>query len=246
MGVDERDKVPVWQWRLVEDLDAFDAFPWGAHVYRRSIFCFKHALDGRRERFEQRQQERGVDVHTTETYNIYGLLHALLIFAFEVIPELGNKKCGTRMAISELPPPCILKWELSQRPWERKLDGIFTERHERRRSAGPSDTEGAYFRPSDRESPYFGPSDRDVEYSGTNDTEGSDQKGRSRSWSPVRHQPIRFTLLRQPRLGGDSDPEGRSESPKRHRRVDVMEAVRKSDEKRDQQHQELLDMIRAL
>ncbi|KAI9201464.1 hypothetical protein LWI28_023851 [Acer negundo] len=186
MGVDERDKVPVWQWRLVEDLDAFDAFPWGAHVYRRSIYCFKHALDGRRERFEQRQQERGADVHTTETYNIYGLPHALLIFAFEVIPELGNKKCGIRRAISELPPPRILKWELSQRPWGRKLDGIFTERmfarrelvptsvemaqpyyegiylggslydtdvsdipshvpeHERRRSAGPIDMEGAY------------------------------------------------------------------------------------------------------
>jgi hypothetical protein len=80
MGLDERDKVPVWQFRLVEDLDAFDAFPWGAHVYRRSIFGFKHALDGRRERFEKRQQEKGdLDVHTVETYNIYGLPHALLV-----------------------------------------------------------------------------------------------------------------------------------------------------------------------
>ncbi|KAK3222022.1 hypothetical protein Dsin_009047 [Dipteronia sinensis] len=33
MGVDEREKVPVWQFRQVEDLDAFDAFPWGAHIY---------------------------------------------------------------------------------------------------------------------------------------------------------------------------------------------------------------------
>ncbi|KAK4837406.1 hypothetical protein QYF36_005162 [Acer negundo] len=202
MGVDERDKVPVWQWRLVEDLDAFDAFPWGTHMYRWSIYCFKHALDGRQERFEQRQQERGADVHTTETYNIYGLLHALLIFVFEVIPELGNKKCGTRRAISELPHPCILKWELSQRPWGRKLDGIFTER------------------------------------------------------------PVGFTLPRQPRPGGDSDPKGRGESPERYRRgwdrkfagvmddvqsllVDVMKVIRKSDEKRGQQHQELLDMIRV-
>ncbi|KAK4859970.1 hypothetical protein QYF36_015187 [Acer negundo] len=266
MGVDERDKVSVWQWRLVEDLDAFDAFPWGAHVYRRSIYCFKHALDGRRER-----------------------------------------------AISELPPPRVLKWELSQRPWGRKLDGIFTERmfarrelvptsvemaqpyyegiylggslydtdvsdipshvpeHERRRSSrpidiegaysGPSDTEGAYLGPSDREGPYYGPSDMDGAYSGANDTEGSDQEGGSRS--PVRHQSVRFTLPRQPRPRGDSVLEGRDESPERHRRgwdgkfgevmdavqslwVDVMEAIRKSDEKRDQQYQELLDMIRAL
>ncbi|KAI9159921.1 hypothetical protein LWI28_003283 [Acer negundo] len=53
MGLDEREKVPVWQFRLVEDLDAFDAFPWGAHVYRWSIYGFKHALDGRHRRFEQ-------------------------------------------------------------------------------------------------------------------------------------------------------------------------------------------------
>ncbi|KAK2655845.1 hypothetical protein Ddye_008897 [Dipteronia dyeriana] len=52
MGVDERFKIFVWQFRLVEDLDAFDAFPWGAHVYRHSIYSFKHMLDGRRDRFE--------------------------------------------------------------------------------------------------------------------------------------------------------------------------------------------------
>ncbi|KAK2655182.1 hypothetical protein Ddye_008234 [Dipteronia dyeriana] len=52
MGWDERFKIPVWQFRLVEDLDMFDAFPWGAHVYRNSIFSFKHALDGRQDGFE--------------------------------------------------------------------------------------------------------------------------------------------------------------------------------------------------
>ncbi|KAK2648825.1 hypothetical protein Ddye_016314 [Dipteronia dyeriana] len=44
MGVDERLKIPVWQFWLVEGLNAFDAFPLGAHVYRHSIFSFKHAL----------------------------------------------------------------------------------------------------------------------------------------------------------------------------------------------------------
>ncbi|KAK3221393.1 hypothetical protein Dsin_008418 [Dipteronia sinensis] len=70
MGLDEREKIPVWQIRLIKDLDAFDAFPWGAHVYWQSIFGFKHALDGRRERFERRQQANGVDFNTVETYNI--------------------------------------------------------------------------------------------------------------------------------------------------------------------------------
>ncbi|KAI9165921.1 hypothetical protein LWI28_022894 [Acer negundo] len=82
--------------------------------------------------------------------------------------------------------------------------------------SGPSDTEGAYSGPSDREGPYSGPSDKDGAYSGANDTEGSDQEGGSRS--PVRHQPVRFTLPRQPRPNGDLVLEGRDESPERHRR----------------------------
>ena len=79
MGLDKRERGPVWQFHLVEDLDAFDAFPWGAHVYMRSIYGFKHALAGRREQLEKRQQRKGVDVYTMETYNIYGLTHALLV-----------------------------------------------------------------------------------------------------------------------------------------------------------------------
>ncbi|KAK2662339.1 hypothetical protein Ddye_000913 [Dipteronia dyeriana] len=76
MGVDERFKIPVWQFRLIEDLDAF---LWGAHVYRHSIYSFKHALDVRRDRFERLQQEKGADVHTVDTYNIYGLSHSLIL-----------------------------------------------------------------------------------------------------------------------------------------------------------------------
>ncbi|KAK2648361.1 hypothetical protein Ddye_015850, partial [Dipteronia dyeriana] len=45
MGLDMRVKIPVWQFRLVEDLDAFIAFPRGVQVYNHSTFPFKHALD---------------------------------------------------------------------------------------------------------------------------------------------------------------------------------------------------------
>ncbi|KAK1563328.1 hypothetical protein Q3G72_026115 [Acer saccharum] len=216
MGLDEREKVPLWQFRLIEDLDALDAFPWGAHVYRRSISGFKHALDGRRERFKKRQREKGVEVHKVETYNIYGLTYALLIFTFEVIPELASNDCGTRREI-EL-SPCILKWDLSQRPRGDKLDSIFIERMftrlklvstpvemaeryfegiynrgsmydadvERHTTVGPSDTEGPYSRPSDTEYSHSGPSD----------TEGSDLEGGG--MSPVRHRRVQFVLPTQP------------------------------------------------
>ncbi|KAK2653516.1 hypothetical protein Ddye_013372 [Dipteronia dyeriana] len=61
IGVDKRFKIPVLQFRLVEDLDAFKFFPWGAHVYWQSIYSFKHAFDGRRDGFERRQWEK--DAH---------------------------------------------------------------------------------------------------------------------------------------------------------------------------------------
>ncbi|KAK2659020.1 hypothetical protein Ddye_005553 [Dipteronia dyeriana] len=52
--VDERFKILVWQFRMVKDLDAFDVFPYGAHVYRHSIYSFKHTLKERRDGFERR------------------------------------------------------------------------------------------------------------------------------------------------------------------------------------------------
>ncbi|KAI9182208.1 hypothetical protein LWI28_023143 [Acer negundo] len=273
---DEREKVPVWQFRLVEDLDAFDAFPWGAHVYRRSIYGFKHALDGRRRRFEQRQRRKGVDVHTTETYNIYGLTHALLIFAFEVIPELGNSGCGKRREI-ELSPR-ILKWELSTRPRGEKLNSIFLESMFAMVKLVPTATERAerYFEgisqggslydadlgdipvpvsdperyttagTSDTEGPSFEPSD----------TEGSDSDGRHIRLARTRR--VRFTLPREPRTRDDSrtgdDSRGGVGGQTEDRRYtelmdalrELQEEVRKSNEKRDQQHQELLDLIRGL
>ncbi|KAK2652359.1 hypothetical protein Ddye_012215 [Dipteronia dyeriana] len=93
IGVDERFKIPVWQFRLVEDLDAFDLFPWGAHVYKHYIYSFKHAFDGRRDGFERRQQEKGTHVHTVETYNIYGISHTLLMFARkELMPTPAERQ----------------------------------------------------------------------------------------------------------------------------------------------------------
>ncbi|KAK2637682.1 hypothetical protein Ddye_025477 [Dipteronia dyeriana] len=82
----------LWEFRLAEDLDAFDAFSWGVLVYSHSIFSFKHALDERREGFESHQQANGADVHMMETYNIYGLSYALLMFArMKLVPTKVEK-----------------------------------------------------------------------------------------------------------------------------------------------------------
>ncbi|KAK2648973.1 hypothetical protein Ddye_016462 [Dipteronia dyeriana] len=152
IGVDERFKILVWQFRLVEDLTAFDAFLWGAHIYRHSILSFKHVLPRRSE--ERGQQSQGDVVHTVEEYNIYGLSHALLIFAFEVIPDLGVE-FGTRR-VTELSSR-MLWWELTKQPKGKKLAKIFSARTTVGGSYGDgSDEEGGGGRRSDTEA--FDPS----------------------------------------------------------------------------------------
>ncbi|KAK3222973.1 hypothetical protein Dsin_009998 [Dipteronia sinensis] len=50
-GFDERDFIPIWQLRLVDDLDGFNAFPCGSHVYTYSILGFKKAVQYRSQRY---------------------------------------------------------------------------------------------------------------------------------------------------------------------------------------------------
>ncbi|KAK2652091.1 hypothetical protein Ddye_011947 [Dipteronia dyeriana] len=141
MGVDERLKIPVWQFRLVEDLNTFDAFSWGAHVYRHSIFSFKHVLPRRRK---ESQQSQGDVVHSVEGYNIYRLSHTLLIFSFEVIPQLGVEFGARRVIVLS---PHMLKSELTKQPRGKKLAKIFSSRMSARKEIVPTTAEAV--------APYF-------------------------------------------------------------------------------------------
>ncbi|KAK3184857.1 hypothetical protein Dsin_032143 [Dipteronia sinensis] len=219
MGVDKRETVPVWQFKLVEDLEAFDAFPWGAHVYRQSIYGFKHALDGRRERFERRQQAKGADIHTKETYNIHGLAHALLIYAFEVIPELGTK-FGTRREVDL--SPRILKWKLINRPWRDKLAKIFKARMFVTTALVPMEAARA-------ERYYEGIDEGGSLYTG--------EQGRV-------HVAVPDTEGFEPEAGGGT-PERKLDEVMDVIRG-LHEDLRRSNEDQDQKHNELVDMIRAL
>ena len=62
IGTEERNSVPIWQLRLVDDLDAFNAFPWGSHVYKYTIFWLKKA-----------------HVKRPKRYNLFGLGYMLLV-----------------------------------------------------------------------------------------------------------------------------------------------------------------------
>ncbi|KAI9153521.1 hypothetical protein LWI28_012586 [Acer negundo] len=98
----------------------------------------------------------------------------------------------------------------------------------------------------DTEGPSFEPSD----------TEGSDSNGRHIRLARTRR--VRFTLPREPRTRNDSRTGddsrggvGRQAEDRRYTKLmdalrELQEEVRKSNEKRDQQHQELLDLIQGL
>ncbi|KAK2634364.1 hypothetical protein Ddye_029156 [Dipteronia dyeriana] len=105
--VEKKFKISVWQFRLMEDLTAFYAFPWAAHVYRHSILSFKHALPRRRE--ERGQQSQGDVVHTIEGYNIYDIC-----FRGDLPVEHRFRR--------------MLKWELTKQPRGKKLAKILSAR----------------------------------------------------------------------------------------------------------------------
>ncbi|KAK2662289.1 hypothetical protein Ddye_000863 [Dipteronia dyeriana] len=194
---------------LVEDFDAFYAFSWGVHLYKHSIYSFKHVLDGRRDRFERCQHEKGTHVHTVETYNIYGLSHALLIFAFEVIPNLGQEFSTRR--VTDLSPG-ILMWELTKQPRGNKLAKIFKSRAT---FGGNSGTEGGGF--TDRTSDNEG-SDPDAGGLRPSDNEGyqtDPHRERNRHgrvcFNTPRHATSTGDFLRG--VGRDGEGGGRSEDP---------------------------------
>ncbi|KAI9153046.1 hypothetical protein LWI28_004952 [Acer negundo] len=209
------------------DTSTYDMVENGIHQ-RRSIYGFKHALDGRSRRFEQRQRRKGVDVHTTETYNIYGLMHALLIFArVKLVPTATERAERYFEGISQ--GGSLYDVDLGD-------ISVPVSDPERYTTAGTSYTEGLSFEPSD--------------------TEGSDSDGRHIRLARTRR--VRFTLPREPQTRDDSrtgdDSRGGVRGQAEDRRYtelmdalrELQEEVRKSNEKRDQQHQELLDLIRGL
>ena len=63
VGKDDRNVILYWALELVDDLDAFNKFPWGSFIYARTFNSLASCLVGRAP--ANRKVER---------YNIYGFL----------------------------------------------------------------------------------------------------------------------------------------------------------------------------
>ncbi|XP_057766938.1 uncharacterized protein LOC130987424 isoform X1 [Salvia miltiorrhiza] len=101
----ETDKtVEHWVWALVDDLDKFNRFPWGAYSY--NLLCH-HA---------------GKIFTSKKQYKFYGPVWALHVWSLEVMPDLGQVvgKC-----VAEFAHPRCLKWKFRSRPSTNELHPFF-------------------------------------------------------------------------------------------------------------------------
>ncbi|KAK0587509.1 hypothetical protein LWI29_024062 [Acer saccharum] len=54
VGKDDRNAIQYWALQLVDDLDAFNKFPWGSFIYTRTFNSLSTCLVGRDDKFKER------------------------------------------------------------------------------------------------------------------------------------------------------------------------------------------------
>ncbi|KAL5814586.1 hypothetical protein ACOSQ4_025227 [Xanthoceras sorbifolium] len=144
LGKDKRTQIDYFCMQLVDDLDAFNEFPWGSFIFARTIHSLSNCCKDRANRFKERQEKN--PKHKEERYNIYGFIFAFQVWAFEAISSLATKKHAMRISKDI---PRILSWEASTTPnFEDLRMEIFAKRTvSTLRVLNPTDEE--------RQQPYF-------------------------------------------------------------------------------------------
>ncbi|GER39918.1 Ulp1 protease family protein [Striga asiatica] len=109
---------------LVENLEEFNGYPWGNLSYEYTVKLFK------RKRFD--------NIKNTEMkYSLHGFPLAIMVWAFEALPELGRKFAETCGGGGRLPR--ILSWKMTKQWRSEQLSTFFnTSEVEVRRTLQPS------------------------------------------------------------------------------------------------------------
>lgn len=94
-GYDPERIIEGWVWVLVEDIARWNNFPWGAYTFQ-VLLHYIRKVPVHASRFSKRF-----------SYHFYGPVYALLIWAYEAIPELG-RICAVRDGTH--PSPRCLMW----------------------------------------------------------------------------------------------------------------------------------------
>ncbi|CAA2990273.1 Probable rhamnose biosynthetic enzyme 2 [Olea europaea subsp. europaea] len=94
-GTDARTVVPTGEINFVDrNMDGFNAFSWGAYLFKQCLHRWKHTLPERE----------------TKHINLGGFSYALLVFAFEVVPDIALL---TRRRSDTAHLPHICHWEFT-------------------------------------------------------------------------------------------------------------------------------------
>ncbi|XP_038706983.1 uncharacterized protein LOC120002327 [Tripterygium wilfordii] len=105
MPRERRNAINIKWLQLVDDLDAFNQYPWGSVCYERTATSLACAMIGRAEKYLSKGKAK-------ETYSLYGMPIVLQIWAYEIVPIIAQRyatKCGETH-------PRILKYSGNQTP----------------------------------------------------------------------------------------------------------------------------------
>ncbi|KAK3229741.1 hypothetical protein Dsin_001622 [Dipteronia sinensis] len=100
-GQDLRRKATLWLFQMVEDLEAFNSFPWGSYVYMMTIHYLRQGF-----------RSANAPLKHIAHYNLYGFPWALEIWAMEAfgsLIDLVGKNLGHRH-------PRLKNWRIFKRP----------------------------------------------------------------------------------------------------------------------------------
>ncbi|KAK2644648.1 hypothetical protein Ddye_019843 [Dipteronia dyeriana] len=79
LGIEYGKTVPRWACMFVENLTAFECFPWGTYIYSQTIYYLRRFMTSRNKKSQNSNKKQNLGV------NIYGFAWA---FQMEAIPTL--------------------------------------------------------------------------------------------------------------------------------------------------------------
>ncbi|XP_057808958.1 uncharacterized protein LOC131023435 [Salvia miltiorrhiza] len=119
VGYETDKSIENWVWALVDDLDAFNQFPWGEYSY--NLLC-----------------RNITKCKSKEKYKFFGPVWALHVWSLEIMPDFGNVvgKC-----VAEFAHPRCLKWKFRSRPGRKDLQSFFEKEEQERLELVPDEFE---------------------------------------------------------------------------------------------------------
>ncbi|KAK2662397.1 hypothetical protein Ddye_000971 [Dipteronia dyeriana] len=105
VGKDDRTSILYWALELVNDLDAFNKFPWGSFLYDRTFNSLSTCLLSRDDKFKNKFNDKlkekvdGPVKRKVERYNVYGFVTTFQVWAIEAIPKWVTLGYAVRLTI---------------------------------------------------------------------------------------------------------------------------------------------------